>query len=185
MDSTVAQSLHLVLCPSMGSLLNVERPGVFSMGTGPVSKFSKGNHQLWLFYLSERMKAGFLHRNWVCHSRQAQVGGPCCIFTCLFSPSLQAEHKRMWAAYHSINQATAASRFGRSSLLPTEHMLPASWPLQQGRHFANFLHAYMHLHMSTQLPWLHPNHQHLGGVTRERLPTSLPADSLVPTVCDP
>lgn len=168
MGSTVAQSLYLVLCPSMESLLNAERPGVFSMGTGTVSKFSKGNHQLWLFYLSETMKAVFLLRSWVCHSRQAQAGGRRCMFTCLFGPSLQAEHTRMWAACHSVSQATTASRFGRSRLLMTTYVLPASWPLRQGRPFANFLCACKHLHMSTQLAWLRPNHQYLGGVTREK-----------------
>lgn len=125
------------------------------------------------------MKAVFLCRSWVCHSRQAQAGGP----RCLFGPSLQ--HTRTWAACHRVSQATAASRFGKNRLLPTEHVLPATQPLQQGRCFANFLHACTHLHMSTQLPWLHPNHQYLGGVTRERLPTSLLAASSVPTVCDP
>lgn len=158
------------------------RSGVFSIGTGTVSKFSEGNHQVWLFYLSETMKAVFLCRSWVCHSRQAQAGGPRCMFTCLFGPSPQAKHTHVWVACQSISRALAASRFGSSRLLPAEHVLPASWTLQQGRRFDHFLCAFT---QSTLLAWLHPNHQHFGGITRERLLTSLPADSSVLTVCDP
>lgn len=69
------------------------------MGTGTVSKFSEGNHQLWLFCLSERMKAVFLHRSWVCHARQAQAGGPRC------SPAFLALPCRL-----SAHTATASAR---------------------------------------------------------------------------
>lgn len=170
---------------SLGSPKKVKRPALLPMGTGTVNSFSKDNNRLRLFYLSRRTKAVFLYMIWVRNARQAQASGPRCMFTCLFGPSMEAERTRTQAASHSINWATAASKFGRCRLLPAEHAPPATWPLWQGECFAHFLRARTHLPASTRLAWLHPNRWHLGGVTREWLPTSLPAASSVPTMYDP
>lgn len=90
------------------------------MGTGTVNSFSKDNSQLRLFYLSRRMKAVFLYVSWVRNARQAQASGPCCTFTCLFGPSMEAERRRTQAACHSISWDTAASGFGTPRLLPAK-----------------------------------------------------------------
>lgn len=78
------------LC-SLGRPKNVKRLPLLPMGTGTVNSTSKENNQLRLFFLSRRTKAVFLYTSWVCNARQAQASGLCCMFTCLFGPSMEAE----------------------------------------------------------------------------------------------
>lgn len=181
------RELCLALGPSLfsGSPKKVKTPTLLPMGTGTVNSFSKDNSHLRLFYLSRRMKAVFLYVSWVRNARQAQASGPCCTFTCLFGPSMEAERRRTRAACHSISWDMAASGFGTPRLLPAKDAAPATRPLWQGQCFANFLPACTHLPVSTWLVWLHPNYRHLGGVMREWLPTALPAASSVLSRYDP
>lgn len=115
------------------------------LGTGTVNSFSKDNNQLRLFYLFRRTKAVVFYTSWMRNTRQAQASGPPCMFTCLFGPSMGAEHTRMQAACRGVSWATAASRSRRRRLLPAKHMPSATHPLWQGRCFAIFC---VHVHIS-------------------------------------
>lgn len=146
MGSTVAQSLYLVLCLSVGSLLNVET-WCFLHGNRHGKQVLKGNHQLWLFYLSERMKAVFLRRSWVCHSgKPMQVGHVAC------SPAFLALPCRL--STHACGQHVTAS--ARPQLPPDLEGAGFCWPsmcFQQAGLFSKagiLLIFCVHVHISTR-----------------------------------
>lgn len=135
------------LC-SLGNLQKVKTPILLTVGTGTVNSFSKDNNWLWLFYLSGRMTAVLLYTSWVRNARQAQASVWCCVFTCLFGPSMEAKCTCTMAACHSVTWAMATSRFGRRRQPPTEHAPPATWPpLAKEGVLLTFC---MHVHIS---PW--------------------------------
>lgn len=134
----------------MQSLLNVERPGVFSMGAGPVSKFSKGNHQLWLFYLSERRRCFCTGAGCVIPSKPRQVGIAC-------SPAFLALPWRL--STHACGQPVTAS--ARPQLPPDLEGAGFCWLrmcFQQAglSNKAGVLLIFcMHVHIAWALSWLH------------------------------